>query len=110
MEFRRVLFRSNLLNDNLDAAVIYSPLSYQEVSKGTVRILVDFATAMPANLTGGWAVKEKDIKERPDEVRRWLNAIYGSLQYMMENTEYSINLNATKIGRASSRARVGKYG
>ncbi|HEY9567574.1 MAG TPA: ABC transporter substrate-binding protein [Thalassobaculum sp.] len=85
----------NLLNDNLDAAVIYSPLSYQEVSKGTVRILVDFATAMPANLTGGWAVKEKDIKERPDEVRRWLNAIYGSLQYMLDNPEYSINLIAT---------------
>ncbi len=85
----------NLLNGNLDAAVIYSPLSYQEVARGTVRPLIDFATAMPANLTGGWAVREKDIKERPDFVRRTLNAIYGSLQYMLENPEYSINLIAT---------------
>src|SRR4030095_6472821 len=39
----------NLLNDNLAAAVIYSPLSYQVVSEGKVRVLVDFATAMPPN-------------------------------------------------------------
>src|SRR5215831_14671985 len=37
----------NLLNDNLAAAVIYSPLSYQVVSEGKVRVLQDFATAMP---------------------------------------------------------------
>ncbi len=85
----------NLLNGNLDAAVIYSPLSYQEVAKGTVRPLIDFATAMPANLTGGWAVKDKTLKERPDFVRRTLNAIYGSLQYMLANPDYSINLIAT---------------
>ncbi|HEX7787809.1 MAG TPA: ABC transporter substrate-binding protein, partial [Methylomirabilota bacterium] len=35
----------NLLNDNLAAAVIYSPLSYQVVSEGKVRVLMDFATA-----------------------------------------------------------------
>jgi len=45
----------NLLNDNLAAAVIYSPLSYQVVSEGKVRVLIDFATAMPPNLIGGWA-------------------------------------------------------
>src|SRR5437667_11977583 len=40
----------NLLHDNLAAAVIYSPLSYQVVSEGKVRVLVDFATALPPNL------------------------------------------------------------
>jgi NitT/TauT family transport system substrate-binding protein len=85
----------NLLNDNLDAAVIYSPLSYQEVANGTVRVLVDFATAMPPNLTGGWAIKDETLEERPDFVRRTLNAIYGSLQYMLENRDYAINLIAT---------------
>jgi len=85
----------NLLNGNLEAAVIYSPLSYQEVAAGTVRPLIDFATAMPANLTGGWAVTERTLRERPDFVRRTLNAIYGSLQYMLANPEYSINLIAT---------------
>lgn len=85
----------NLLNDNLDAAVIYSPLSYQEVAAGTVRVLVDFATAMPPNLTGGWAVRDELLAERPDFVRRTLNAIYGSLQYMLENRDYAIELIAT---------------
>jgi ABC-type nitrate/sulfonate/bicarbonate transport system substrate-binding protein len=85
----------NLLNDNLDAAVIYSPLSYQEVANGTVRVLVDFATAMPPNLTGGWAVKDSTLEERPDFVRRTLNAIYGSLQFMLDNRDYAIDLIAT---------------
>src|SRR3546814_16490538 len=62
---------------------------------------------MPANLTGGWAVKEKDIKERPDEVRRWLNAIYGSLQYMLDNPEYSINLIATNNELPPEIAKMG---
>jgi ABC-type nitrate/sulfonate/bicarbonate transport system substrate-binding protein len=85
----------NLLNDNLDAAVIYSPLSYQEVANGTVRPLIDFATAMPPNLTGGWAVKDEALEERPDFVLRTLNAIYGSLQYLLNNRDYAINLIAT---------------
>ena len=35
------------------------------------------------------------LAERPDFVRRTLNAIYGSLQYMLENRDYAINLIAT---------------
>jgi len=84
----------NLLNDNLDAAVIYSPLSYQVMEEGTVRPLIDFASDMPANLTGGWAVKDETLTERPDFVRRMMNAIYGSLHYMLDNRDYSIALIA----------------
>jgi ABC-type nitrate/sulfonate/bicarbonate transport system substrate-binding protein len=85
----------NLLSKNLDAAVIYSPLSYQEVAKGTVRPLIQFATAMPRNLTGGWAVTDKLLKERPKYVQRVMNAIYGSLHYMLANRDYSIKLIAS---------------
>ena len=60
----------NLLNDNLAAAVIYSPLSYQVVSEGKVRVLMDFATAMPPNLIGGWAATEKNLTERRPSSRR----------------------------------------
>jgi NitT/TauT family transport system substrate-binding protein len=65
------------------------------VANGTVRVLIDFATAMPANLTGGWAVTDATLEERPDFVRRTLNALYGSLQFMLENRDYAINLIAT---------------
>ncbi len=80
----------NLLNNNLDAAVIYSPLSYQVTADGKVRTLIDFATAMPPNLIGGWAVTEKNLRERRDFVQRGLNALYGALQYMREHPDEAI--------------------
>lgn len=85
----------NLLNDNLAAAVIYSPLSYQVVSEGKVRVLVDFATAMPPNLIGGWTATEKNLTERRAFIQKGLNALYGALEYMRNNPEYAIKTIAT---------------
>jgi NitT/TauT family transport system substrate-binding protein len=85
----------NLLNGNLAAAVIYSPLSYQVVSEGKVRVLIDFATAMPPNLIGGWVATEKNLKERPAFVQKGLNALYGALEYMRNNPDYAIKTIAT---------------
>jgi NitT/TauT family transport system substrate-binding protein len=80
----------NLLNNNLAAAVIYSPLSYQVVSEGKVRVLVDFATAMPPNLIGGWTATEKNLTERRAFIQKGLNALYGALEYMRNNPDYAI--------------------
>ncbi|HXG04810.1 MAG TPA: ABC transporter substrate-binding protein [Candidatus Binatia bacterium] len=80
----------NLLNNNLDAAVIYSPLSYQVLSEGKVRALIDFATAMPPNLIGGWAATEKNLTSRRGFILRGLNALYGALEYMRANPEYAV--------------------
>src|SRR5262252_7125381 len=85
----------NLLNDNLAAAVIYSPLSYQVVSEGRARILIDFATAMPPNLIGGWTATEKNITERRAFILKGLNALYGALEYMRNNPDYAIKTIAT---------------
>jgi NitT/TauT family transport system substrate-binding protein len=84
----------NLLHDNLDAAVIYSPLSYQVMSEGKVRALIDFASAMPPNLIGGWAATDKNLAERRDFIMRGLNAIYGALEYMRNNPDYAIEFIA----------------
>jgi NitT/TauT family transport system substrate-binding protein len=80
----------NLLNNNLDAAVIYSPLSYQVTSEKKVRVLIDFATAMPPNLIGGWTATEKTLTERRAFVQRGLNALYGALEYMRNNPDDAI--------------------
>jgi ABC-type nitrate/sulfonate/bicarbonate transport system substrate-binding protein len=80
----------NLLNNNLAAAVIYSPLSYQVVSEGKARTLIDFATAMPPNLIGGWTATEKNIADRRAFIQKGLNALYGALEYMRNNPEYAI--------------------
>ena len=85
----------NLLNNNLDAAVIYSPLSYQVTSEGKVRVLIDFATAMPANLIGGWTATEKNLTERRAFIQKGLNALYGALEYMRSNPDYAIKAIAT---------------
>jgi NitT/TauT family transport system substrate-binding protein len=80
----------NLLNNNLAAAVIYSPLSYQVVSESKVRVLIDFATAMPPNLIGGWTATEKNLTERRAFIQKGLNALYGALEYMRNNPDYAI--------------------
>lgn len=80
----------NLLNDNLAAAVIYSPLSYQVVSEGKVRTLIDFATAMPPNLIGGWAATDKNLADRRPFIMKGLNALYGALEYLRTNPDYAI--------------------
>src|SRR5437879_4759356 len=72
------------------AAVIYSPLSYQVVSEGKVRVLMDFATAMPPNLIGGWAATEKNLTERRPFIQKGLNALYGALEYLRNNPDYAI--------------------
>jgi NitT/TauT family transport system substrate-binding protein len=80
----------NLLNNNLAAAVIYSPLSYQVLSEGKVRPLIDFATAMPPNLIGGWTATEKNLTDRRAVMQKGLNALYGALEYMRNNPDYAI--------------------
>jgi NitT/TauT family transport system substrate-binding protein len=71
-------------------AVIYSPLSYQVVSEGKVRPLIDFATAMPPNLIGGWTATEKNLTDRRAVIQKGLNALYGALEYMRNNPDYAI--------------------
>jgi ABC-type nitrate/sulfonate/bicarbonate transport system substrate-binding protein len=85
----------NLLNGNLAAAVIYSPLSYQVVTEGKVRVLIDFATAMPPNLVGGWTATEKNLTDRRAFIQKGVNALYGALEYMQGNPDYAIQTIAT---------------
>src|SRR6516165_3803896 len=46
----------NLLAGNVEAAVVYSPLSYQILKSGEARTLIDYGAAVPPNLTAGWIV------------------------------------------------------
>src|SRR6201994_4227435 len=55
----------NLLSGNIDAAVVYSPLSFQIANSEKAKPLLDFATAVPPNLTGGWIVPDRLAQEKP---------------------------------------------
>jgi len=82
----------NLLAGNIDAAVVYSPLSFQIKKSGEARTLIDYAASVPPNLTSVWIATDKYIKEKPEAVQKALNALYGGLMYMRGNREAAVKL------------------
>ena len=74
----------NLLSGNIDATVIYSPLSYKLFIEKTARSLLDFGTAVPPNMTGAWMATDKFIKDKPQVLQKTLNALYGGLAFLQD--------------------------
>jgi ABC-type nitrate/sulfonate/bicarbonate transport system substrate-binding protein len=82
----------NLLAGNVDAAVVYSPLSFQIAKSGEARSLIDYAASVPPNLTSVWIATDKYVQEKPEAVQKALNALYGGLMYMRGNREAAVKL------------------
>lgn len=84
----------NLLAGNVDAAVVYSPLSFQIQRSGEARTIIDYATAVPQNLTAGWIVPDKLADDKPALVQKALNALYGAVEFMRDNRDVTVKLIA----------------
>ena len=84
----------NLLAGNVDAAVVYSPLSFQIAKSGEAKTILDYAKAVPPNLTSGWIVLDKFAEEKPALVQKALNALYGAVAFMRANKEATVKLIA----------------
>jgi NitT/TauT family transport system substrate-binding protein len=84
----------NLLSGNIDAAVVYSPLSFQITKSGEAKAILDYATAVPPNLTAGWIVPDKLAQEKPALVQKALNALYGAVAFMRANRDVTVKLIA----------------
>ncbi len=84
----------NLLAGNIDAAVVYSPLSFQILKSGEARTIIDYATAVPPNLTAGWIVLDKFAEAKPQVVQKALNALYGAVAFMRGNRDVTVKLIA----------------
>jgi ABC-type nitrate/sulfonate/bicarbonate transport system substrate-binding protein len=84
----------NLLAGNVEAAVVYSPLSYQILKSGEARTLIDYSSAVPQNLTGGWIVLDKFAEAKPQVVQKALNALYGAIAFMRANRDVTVKLIA----------------
>src|SRR5689334_3204855 len=82
----------NLLAGNVDAAVVYSPLSFQILKSGEARTILDYAKAVPPNLTSGWIVLDKFAAEKPALVQKAVNALYGAVAFMRANKEVTVKL------------------
>jgi ABC-type nitrate/sulfonate/bicarbonate transport system substrate-binding protein len=84
----------NLIAGNIDAAVVYSPLSFQIAKSGEGHVILDYAVEVPPNLTSGWIATDKFAHEKPEVLQKALNALYGGLMYMRNNREAAIKLIA----------------
>ena len=86
----------NLLSGNIDATVLYSPLTYKMMRSKEARSIIDFGAEVPEHSTGSWIATEKIIKEKPDVVQKALNALYGGLAFLraQENRAAAIKLIA----------------
>jgi NitT/TauT family transport system substrate-binding protein len=84
----------NLLTGNVDAIVLYSPLSFKVMQSKSARPLLDFGTAVPEHISGVWLMTDKMINEKPELVQKTVNALYGALQALKQDRADSIKLIA----------------
>ena len=74
----------NLLSGNIDATVLYSPLTYKMFQEKQARSLIDFGSAVPPHMTGAWMALDKFIKDKPVVLQKTLNALYGGLAFLQD--------------------------
>jgi NitT/TauT family transport system substrate-binding protein len=98
----------NLLSGNVDAIVLYSPLTFQMLRSKEAVSLIDFGTAVPPHLNSGWIATDKLINEKPQVVQRTVNALYGALALLRDRREHAIKLIA-EIDELSPEIAVAEY-
>ena len=74
----------NLLSGNIDASVMYSPLSYKLFIDKTARSLIDYGASVPPNMTAAWMATDIFIKDKPQVLQKTLNALYGGLAFLQD--------------------------
>jgi len=84
----------NLLSGNVDAIVLYSPLSFQMMQDKQARNLIDFGTVIPPHVAGMWIATDKYIAAKPLLIQKVLNALYGGLAFLRTNRPQAIKLIA----------------
>ena len=80
----------NLRSRNVDAAVVYSPLSFQLGINKQARVLIDYAEAIPAHVNTVWIASEGIIKANPVLLQKALNALFGAVVWMSQNRDAAI--------------------
>src|SRR5262245_57814292 len=72
----------NLLTGNIDATVLYSPLTYKVMDEKVARPIIDFGEAIPAHSNASWIASDKLINERSEVLQKALNALYGGVAFL----------------------------
>jgi NitT/TauT family transport system substrate-binding protein len=86
----------NLLSGNVDAVVLYSPLSFKVMQENQGRSLIDFGAEVPPHLSGWWIAPDKYIAEKPQALQKAVNALFGAVVFLQDkaNRDEAIKLIA----------------
>jgi NitT/TauT family transport system substrate-binding protein len=84
----------NMLSGNVDAIVLYSPLSFKVLQEKSGRALIDYGKAMPEHLSGVWIASDKVIKEKPAMVQKAVNALFGAMTVLKSDKAGAVKLIA----------------
>jgi NitT/TauT family transport system substrate-binding protein len=82
----------NLLSGNVDAVVLYSPLTYRMMQDNSARSLLDFAAEVPKHSSGVWIASEKLINEKPALIQKGNNALFGAMISLKADRAAAIKL------------------
>ncbi|KAA0971268.1 ABC transporter substrate-binding protein [Aureimonas fodinaquatilis] len=82
----------NLISGNVDAAVVFSPLSFQIIESGDGRSILDYGGAIPEHLNSGWAASDTFIENNGPVLQKTLNALYGGVAWLQANEDEAIDL------------------
>ena len=100
----------NLLSGNIDATVLYSPLTFKMMQAKEARSIIDYGAEVPEQSTASWIATDKIIKDRPAAVQKALNAIYGGVGFLRDdkNRDASVKLIAEidEIPEATASAEL----
>jgi len=79
----------NLLSGNIDATVLYSPLTYKVMQAKEARSILDYGAEVPPHSTASWIATDKFIKDHPAVLQKALNAIYGGLAFLRDDKNHA---------------------
>ncbi len=74
----------NLLTGNIDATVLYSPLTYQIMQAKQGRSIGDFGELVPEHSTGSWIAPDPFVNDRAEVLQKALNALYGGVAFLSD--------------------------
>ncbi len=84
----------NLLSGNVDAVVLYSPLSFQVMQEKQGRSLIDYGSEVQPHLSGLWITTDKLINEKPQLIQKTLNALFGGVVFLQSNRKAAVEMIA----------------
>ena len=74
----------NLLSGNVEAVVLYSPLSFKVMQEKQARSLLDFGEQVKPHLSGLWISSDKFIADKPQVVQKAVNALFGAVVFLQD--------------------------